>query len=209
MEIRNIYKSLKRKVKELEGAESRNQHFSSQNDFPDEDTARKEFERAKLKLFDINKWSELPGFSSEFKLYNDRGELKSAKKPEIGDYVLIDLPTPAPSNWVKVVDIKEEENMAEFIVSPSGDPKAKGKEAKEIKHFFIDEASSTFRVKREHKSIFAYEIGKNIAINNKGEEAGDRKIVNTIIAGSGWAGLQKLQWENLTDYLVHKTEIKD
>lgn len=207
MDIKDIYRNLKRKVKVLEGEESRNQHFSSQNDFPDEATARKAFERAKKKLFDVNSWSELPGFSSEFKLYNDRGELRSVKKPEVGDYVLINLPGPAPANWVKVVGVKEEDNMAEFIVSPSEDPKKKG--TKEIKHFFIDEATSTFRVKREHKSIFAHEIGKNIAINNEGEEAGDRGIINTIIAGSGWAGLQKVQWEKLTDYLVHKIETEE
>lgn len=207
MDIKDIYRNLKRKVKVLEGEESRNQHFSSQNDFPDEATARKAFERAKKKLFDVNSWSELPGFSSEFKLYNDRGELRSVKKPEVGDYVLINLPGPAPANWVKVVGVKEEDNMAEFIVSPSEDPKEKG--TKEIKHFFIDEATSTFRVKREHKSIFAHEIGKNIAINNEGEEAGDRGIINTIIAGSGWAGLQKVQWEKLTDYLVHKIETEE
>lgn len=208
MDINDIYKNLKRKVKVLEGDESRNQHFSSQNDFPDEATARKEFERARMKLFDVNKWSELPGFSSEFKLYNDRAELRSAKKPEVGDYVLINLPGPAPANWVKVVGVKEEENMAEFVVSPSEDPQEKGKGTREIKHFFIDEATSTFRVRREHRSIFAHEIGKNIAINNKGEEAGEREIINTLIAGSGWAGLQKLQWEKLTDYLVHKIEIE-
>lgn len=207
MDIKDIYRNLKRKVKVLEGEESRNQHFSSQNDFPDEATARKAFERAKKKLFDVNSWSELPGFSSEFKLYNDRGELRSVKKPEVGDYVLINLPGPAPANWVKVVGVKEEGSMAEFIVSPSEDPKEKG--TKEIKHFFIDEATSTFRVKREHKSIFAHEIGKNIAINNEGEEAGDRGIINTIIAGSGWAGLQKVQWEKLTDYLVHKIETEE
>lgn len=207
MDIKDIYRNLKRKVKVLEGEESRNQHFSSQNDFPDEATARKAFERAKKKLFDVNSWSELPGFSSEFKLYNDRGELRSVKKPEVGDYVLINLPGPAPANWVKVVGVKEEDNMAEFIVSPSEDPKEKG--TKEIKHFFIDEATSTFRVKREHKSIFAHEIGKNIAINNEGEEAGDRGVINTLIAGSGWAGLQKVQWEKLTDYLVHKIETEE
>lgn len=207
MDIKDIYRNLKRKIKVIEGEESRNQHFSSQNDFPDEATAREAFKRAKEKLFDVNKWSALPGFSSEFKLYNDRGELRSAKKPEPGDYLLINLPKPAPSNWVKITEVKEEEDMAEFTVSPSEDPKEKG--TRQIKHFFIDEATSTFRVSREQRSIFAHEIGRNIAINNEGEEAGDRKVINTLIAGGGWAGLQKLQWEKLTDYLVHKVEIEE
>lgn len=207
MDIKDIYEDLKRKTKILEGEGEGDQHYASQNDFPDEATAKKEFERAKKKLFNVNKWSELPGFSSEFKLHNDRGELRSVEKPELGDYVLINLPGPAPENWVKVVSLKEEEDMAEFVVSPSEDPK--NKNTKEIKHFFVDEATSTFRVLRDQNSIFAFEIGRNIAVNNKGEEAGDRKAINTLIAGGGWIGFQKFQWKKLTDYLVHKIEIKN
>lgn len=205
MDIKNIYRNLKRKVKVLEGDESRSQQFSSQHDFADEDTAKREFARTKTKLFDVNSWSKLPGFSSEFRLCNDRGELRSVAKPEVGDYLLINLPKPAPANWVKIIDVKEEQDFAEFVVSPSEDPKEKG--SKEIKHFFIDEATSTFRVKRVQRSIFAHEIGKNIVVNNEGEKAGDRQVINTLIAGGGFAGLQKLQWEKLTDYLVHKIEL--
>lgn len=207
MDIKSIYKNVKRKVKVLEGEETKNKHFSSQNDFPDETMARKEFDRAKQKLFDVEKWSELPGFSSEFKLYDDQGEPRRAKKPKVGDFILINLPVPKIANWVKVLDIKEEEDLAEFVVSPSEDPRQKGD--KEIKHFFIDEATSTFRVKREAHTVFGYEIGKNEAINNQGKEAGDRGLINTLVAEGGWALFQKLQWEKLTDYLVHKVEIEE
>lgn len=48
---------------------------------------------------------------------------------------------------------------------------------------------------------------KNEGINNKGKEAGNRKLINTLIAEGGWAAFQKFQWEKLTDYLVHKIEI--
>jgi len=50
--------------------------------------------------------------------------------------------------------------------------------------------------------ILAFELGKDEAINNKGKKAGKRKLLNTIIAESGWLGLQRLQWEDLTNYLV-------
>lgn len=207
MDIKDIYKKLKRKTKILEGEEYTDQQFASHHDFPDEITAKKEFERARKKLFNVNKWSELPGFSSEFKLYNDRGELRSVEKPDLGDYILINLPGPVPENWVKVIDLKEEEDLAEFTVSPSEDPK--NKETKEIKHFFVDEAISIFRVLRDQNSLYAFEIGRNIAVNNEGEEAGDRKAINTLIAGGGHLGFQKLQWEKLTDYLVHNIETEE
>ena len=44
-------------------------------------------------------------------------------------------------------------------------------------------------------------------INNKGEEAGDRKMINTLLAETGRVGFQQFQWKLLTDYLVHKIEI--
>ena len=44
------------------------------------------------------------------------------------------------------------------------------------------------------------------AINNQGEEAAGRKWINTLIAAGAWLGFQKIQWEKLTDYLVHKPE---
>jgi hypothetical protein len=117
------------------------------------------------------------------------------------------LPGPVPENWVIVTDIQQQENSAEFTVSPSTDPRAKGSEREEIKHFFIDEATSTFRVKLLDKTLFAYEIGKNEGINNQGKEAGKRKLINTLISEGGWAGFQEFQWKKITDYLVHEIEI--
>ena len=73
----------------------------------------------------------------------------------------------------------------------------------------MKEATSKFKVERLLGSIHAYEIGVNEAINNKGEEAGNRKSINTLVAEGGWAGFQKLQWEKLTNYLVHNIEIEN
>ena len=46
------------------------------------------------------------------------------------------------------------------------------------------------------------EIGVNEAINNQDAEAGSKGLINTIVSEGGWAGFQKYQWKNLTDYLV-------
>lgn len=207
MGMKDIFKKIEKEKKVIEGEATKNTFYSSQNRFPDIATAEREFERSKKKLFDVSRWSDLPGATSRFTLYNGKGERKASGNPQVGDFLQIDLPKPAPANWVKVIDIKVEENMAEFIVSPSSDPRKLEEGTEEIEHFFIDEATSTFRVRRRGKSIFAYEIGKDEGINNKGKEAGERKLINTLIAEGGWALFQKLQWENLTDYLVHKTAI--
>ena len=206
MGLKDIIHKIWKEKKIIEGEETKNKFYSSQNDFPTEEIARKEFERSKAKLFDVNRWSYMPGVTSGFQLYNEQGEKLFEKRPKVGDYLSIDLPGPTPENWVKVIDIQEEEDMAEFTVSPSPNPKDVGEEAREIKHFFIDEATSTFRVEREGKSIFGFEIGKNEGINNQGKEAGDREFINTLIAEGGWAAFQKLQWEKFADYVVHKIE---
>src|SRR5690606_12762265 len=103
-------------------------------------------------------------------------------------------------------DIQQEEDKVEFTVSPSINPTKAKEEQDKIEHFFIPEASSTFRVQRDGNILAAFEIGKNEGINND-EEAGNRKLINTLIAEGGWAGIQDLQWNKLTDYLVHKIEI--
>lgn len=200
---------LKKEKKVLEGDAVKNKTYSSNNVYPTNEIAVKEFHRAKEKLFNVNKWSELPGLSSSFQLYSSRGEKIYALKPEIGNYVKIVLPAPALENWVNVIDIKEHENSAEFTVSPSPNPTEKEKGQEEIEHFFIDEATSTFKVELQNKKLHAYEIGKNEGINNEGAEAGKRKLINTLVAEGGWAGFQKFQWKKLTDYLVHQIEIEE
>lgn len=208
MGIKDMFESLKKEIKVVQGEETKDKVYSNHNEFADEPTAIQEFERAKQKLFDINMWTKIEGFSSEFRLYDGNGRRTTTRKPEIGFFVEIILPASTLDNWVKITDIREEPNLAEFVVHPSEQPQAQDQEDKVIEHFFIKEASSTFRVMREGKTLHAYEIGKNEGINNHGDEAGDRALLNTLVAEGGWAGVQGLQWDNLTRYLVHLEEME-
>lgn len=207
MGIKQFFKNLLREEKTVEGESTKDKTYSSHNDFPDRQTAIREFERTKSKLFNINSWSELPGLSSKFELYNAAGERSEAEKPALNDFIRIMLPGPSPENWVKVTDIQIEDESAEFTVNPSEDPTEK--EGQKIEHFFIKEATSTFKVTLRNNTIHASEIGKNEGINNQGQEAGNREMINTLLAEGGWAGFQKIQWEKLTDYLVHRKELKN
>jgi len=145
MSIADWLNKLKKEKKVLEGEAVKDRTYSSTNVYPTDEIAVKEFRRAKEKLFNVNRWSQLPGLSSTFQLYNSLGEKIHALKPDIGNYIKIVLPAPALENWVNVIDIKENENSAEFTVSPSSNPTDKKEGQKEIKHFFIDEATSTFK----------------------------------------------------------------
>lgn len=205
--MKDLNKKVQREKEVIAGNATKDKTYSSQREFQDEGTAQKEFSRSVEKLFQVNRWSDLPGISSTFQLYSPEGVALPAGKPKVGDYIKILLPGPVPENWVIVTHVQQQNDMAEFTSSPSIDPTAKGKDREEIKHFFIDEAKSTFRVTRQGNTIYAYEIGVNEGINNQGDDAGNRKLINTLVSEGGWAGFQAYQWKKITDYLVHEIEV--
>jgi hypothetical protein len=182
------------------GDQSKDTTFSSQRTLPDRAGAEVAFARAVAKLFAVDGWSDLSGLTSTFALHDALGQKKAGDSPQVGDYIEIVLPGPLPENWVKVIDLRSDAERAEFTVSPS--PAPGQADSPEVKHFFSKEATSTFRVSLRGNTIEAVEIGRNEGINNKGPEAGDRALVNTVVAVGGWAGVQAIQWNKLTDYLV-------
>ncbi|TVZ26864.1 hypothetical protein JM83_1855 [Gillisia sp. Hel_I_86] len=201
----NVIKWIKRKF--TGGKTIKNKTYTSENSFKTREVAIKEFKRAQEKLFKVELWSKISSLSSEFALYDPTGNKKEHDKVQLKDFIRIDLPGNILQNWVVVTHIKEGQNFSEFTVSPSVNPQKRKKGNKKIEHFFIDEATSTFRIERKGKLIKAYEIGRNEGINNQGKKAGKRKLINSLIAEGGWAGFQKFQWNKLTDYLCHKIEI--
>lgn len=210
MGIKDIFNKLTDKVEHevnaAKGEEGKDKLFSTESIYPTEAEAKSAYQRSVKKLFDVNGWSGIGGINSTFTLYNHYGQPAGGKKAAVGDYIKIELPGAKIENWVQVVNIKDDEQGVEFTVRPSEIPEEKQEpgEEEETKHFFTDEASSTFRVERLGNKIIAFELGLNEVINNDGEEAGGRGVLNTLIAESGWAFFQKLQWDKLTAYLVHK-----
>ncbi|MFC6998951.1 hypothetical protein [Rufibacter roseus] len=207
MAISDILDKVKKEWEVLKGEEAKDKLFVNENTFPDEATARREFERSKQKLFNVNDWSKLEGMNSTFQLYTPQGQKSSATKPSEGDYMLIILPGTTFENWVLISKVTEEEDVAEFVVHPSQKPQPEPGEEGVIKHFFVKEASSTFRVYRDGTKIMGFEIGRHEAINNHGDEAGDRALLNTFISEGGWAGFQDYQWDRITKYYVHLEEL--
>lgn len=209
MVLKDIVDKVKKEIEVLLGENEKHKYFTQEHEYTDEAAAKQAFEGAKQKLFDVNKWSDLPGINSTFELYDAGGQKTAAIKPEVGFYIKIILPATTIENWVQITDILEQDSLAQFIVHPSPKPTNTTEENKEVQHFFGKEASSTFRVELKGNTLKACEIGLNENINNKGEESGDRALLNTLVAEGGWAGFQDLQWNKLTSYLVHHLENKD
>lgn len=205
MGIKNFFEGILREIKVLKGETTKDKVYASQHRFPDQQTAASAFERAKTKLFDVNRWSELSGLTSKFELYDQHGQRSEKETPEVGDFIRILLPAPAPENWVTVTDVNVSNGKAAFTVSPSRDPQ---EVEEDVEHFFIKEATSTFSVELKGNTLYAAEIGKNEGVNNQGKDGGNRKLLNTLISGGGWAAFQEIQWKKLTAYLVHQEEIE-
>jgi hypothetical protein len=208
MSLKDIFNKAKKEAEVLQGKDAKDKQYGQENAFPDEAAASAAFARSKEKLFAIDQWSRLPGINSTFELYDAAGRKSAASRPREGDYMKVVLPGLPLENWVQVVNVREEDQLAEFTVRPSPAP-ATPAEAAEVKHFFTSEATSTFRVEQRGTTLRASEIGKNEKPNNQVEASGARSVVNTLVAEGGWAGFQALQWGKLTAYLVHLVEASE
>jgi hypothetical protein len=208
MSLKDIFNQVKKEAEVLMGQDAKDKQYEQENTYPDEAAARAAFERSREKLFAVDKWSALPGINSTFELYDAGGHKSGAPRPREGDYMKVILPGLPLENWVQVVSLREEEDLAEFTVQPCPAPGPQSDGSGEVKHFFTSEATSTFRVERQGATLRASEIGKNEKPNNQQEASATRTAVNTVVAEGGWAGFQALQWGKLTAYLVHLVEAK-
>jgi hypothetical protein len=193
---------VKKEAEVIKGERSKDKIYTTTRTFEDADSARFEFTRSKERLFNVNGWSDIPGVANAvFELFSASGTRLARNRVQKDDFIMIDLPGPLPFYWVRVIEISENEDFAQFTVQPTHDP-TDNDDKTVTDHFFQDKARSIFRVERKDNEITAMEIGKNEAINNQKEEAGAKAVVNTLVSEGGWAGFQKYQWKNLTDYLV-------
>ncbi|MBD2756340.1 hypothetical protein [Spirosoma validum] len=201
MKLKAVVAQIQHESKVVQGEATRDMTYESHHTYPDESAAREAFANSTVKLLNVNGWSALSSLSADFALYDPIGRAKPNIPVEIGDFIQIVLPGPMPENWVRVIHRQTSDNLAEFTVQPCPDPSANKPD--QIEHFFSEEARSTFRVEVSGCTIHASEIGQHESINNQQPQAGDRGLVNTVIAEAGWLFYQKIQWKLLTDYLVH------
>lgn len=199
MKRTNVLSQLRHEIKVLQGEEVKHKTYSSQRVLPDETTAHQLFGQAVQRLFDVNSWSSISAFTSDFVLHDTNGHPKPDGFVETGDYIKVSLPGPVPESWVHVQSVVSAASLAEFTVHPSQEP---GNQHTETRHFFRKESSSTFRVEKQGTSVIASEIGRNERINNEGGQAGEHALINTAIVEMGWLFYQKNQWKTLTDYLA-------
>ncbi len=174
----------------------------------DQNDARRLFLLARNRLVDVNHWNEYSALG-HFQLVDGHGN-EAFRTAEIGDYFRIDIKAPGPVagvgyDWVKIEAIADhsdvegfEEHMA-MRVRPARNPLDEKKE--DTAHFFSDESTSTFLVKREGTVVTASVFGRNEIPNTDTSNLID-KLRNQVVAASAIAGLSNIQWRSLVVGLI-------
>ena len=186
------------------------QHGGKQNNLVHVETfssgqeANDAFEKAVERLFNVNEWGDISGFASANFTLTDAAGNTCMRPVREGDYLRISLPAPGLAagngfDWVKVEKIMKEmragetEAFAGFRVRSCANPQ---NDASETAHFFTDDATSTFMVRRALMKVIASYHGRNEKINTDTENMAD-KIRNAVVGAGALAGISELQWTSL------------
>jgi hypothetical protein len=175
----------------------------------DQNDAQRLFLIARNRLVDVNHWNEYSALG-DFQLVDSDGN-EVFRTAEIGDYFRIDIKAPGPVagdgyDWVRIEAIADhsdvegfEEHMA-MRVRPARNPRDEKKD-EDTAHFFDDESTSSFVVKREGTQVSAAVFGRNEIPNTSTSKMID-KIRNQVVAATAIAGLSNIQWRSLVTGLI-------
>lgn len=187
----------------------RQTNFTHEQTFDDLASARAAFKQAAERMLSINNWHEYAGAgSAKFTLTNNLGDELFGFAAE-GFYISIDLPGPGPDagdglEWVMIEKVTADgssetaEEHLTMTVRPVPDPR---KADREIAHFYTEESTSTFIVRRDGRTVSAGAHGRNETPNNQDVGLYD-KVRNTAIGLMARVGLSGGQWQKLVNGLI-------
>jgi hypothetical protein len=169
--------------------------------------AKQFFEIACQRLRNVNQWEEVCGSeATQFALIDSGGNIVY-REVEEGDYFKIDIPGPGNSagkgfDWVRVEEIslkKDQEEDVFFIrVRPCQPPL---KKEHGTAHFFKEQATSTFMIRRSGSTISAEVHGRNEKPNVDTEQVKD-KVRNALVGAASLLGFSLPQWKMLVKGLI-------
>ncbi|PTR00076.1 hypothetical protein C8P68_102908 [Mucilaginibacter yixingensis] len=189
--------------------------FTHEQRYDTLEAAHRAFQAAAGRMLSVNNWPNYAGAgSAKFTLCNNQGK-ELALMAEEGFFISINLPGPGPDageglEWVFIENLASEggahtaEAYVLMTVRPCADPRKTGGE---IAHFYTDESTSTFIVRRDGMVVSAGAHGRNETPNNEGVDLHDQ-IRNTAIGLMARAGLSGGQWQKLVNGLIEYREAK-
>jgi hypothetical protein len=170
------------------------------------------FKTIKTRLLNVSGWGALSGMApADFRLTDENGR-EVSRPAQKGDYFRINLPAPGTEtgsgyDWVHIEDIEDKSNRImsdEYVavtVRPSRNPL---NSEKDTAHFFREEATSTFLIRRIGTIVRAEVHGRNEHPNTDTQNLADR-VRNFFVAIGAMLGFSKVQWKSLVNGLIEKT----
>lgn len=175
--------------------------------FATEAEARQFYGIVRQRLLQVNQWHDWAGTgTAEFRLTDAAGN-EVAREPQAGDHFRIDIPGPGSItgdgyDWVRIEAVEETHDAQSDCllvqVRPATNPQ---NEQPDVAHFFSEEATSNFLVKREGLIVSAGVHGRNEKPNTHTNSVVD-KVRNATVATGAVSALSKLQWRSLVNGLV-------
>ena len=172
------------------------------------EAAKAFYQMVKGRLLDINRWGDISGLlSADFTLMDSNGH-KLNRKPQEGDYFMIDIPAPGIQtgeghDWVRIEQIVENaEGVDESVsirVRPASNPLNQNED---VAHFYTDDATSNFIVKRTGNEVTAGVYGRNEKPNIEEADSLLDKARNAIVGTGGVTLFSKMQWKALVTGLI-------
>jgi hypothetical protein len=168
------------------------------------------YEEVKQRLLHVNGWQGWAGAATAQFQLTDAGGIEVDRAVQQGDHFKIDIPGPGPVtgdgyDWVRVETIEEQDTpeMEEVAVQvrPATNP---NNNMPDVAHFFSEEASSSFIVRREGNSVTAAVHGRNEKPNTHAEKLVD-KARNAAVATGAVTAFSKLQWKSLVTGLLKRS----
>lgn len=168
------------------------------------------YNRACARMLNPPVWEQLTaGKNVSFKLATEN-EDEVQRLAKEGDYFKIDLPGPGSASgqgydWVKVETIEENtspeaDDSLAMRLRACSNPHT---EEEGIAHFFQEDATSTFIVRRKDKKVsFSYH-GRN-EVSNTAEVPVLDKMRNAVVALGAEAGLSDVFWSALVKAMLQK-----
>lgn len=175
------------------------------------DEAMVVFQNACERLLNVNSWDKYSGkVSAIFRVTNEAGKETNGLVKK-GYYFKIDIPGPGSFtgdgyDWVKIEMIDTSSNNRDdwesiaMRVRPSSNPN-NGND--DVAHFFSEDATSNFVVRREGLKITAGVYGRNEIPNTEVHNVVD-KTRNAAIGLTAVSGISSIQWKNLVKGIVGK-----
>lgn len=168
------------------------------------------FDIARSRLLHPSLWQQLAGTGTASFSVSSANSDKIEPQVHANDFLRIDIPGPGPVagegfDWVKVEEIQENrlpDADASFVMRlrACANPHHPGEGTA---HFFTEEATSTFILKRNGDTVTLSYHGRNEKPNTSNVNTMD-KIRNALVGGSAIAGLSEIQWKALLQGILKR-----